>query len=219
MKARLLSYTPSKTILGDTHISAEEVLPHLSYTFAVEGISRACSHQLIRHRLASYSQQSQRYVPVKDLVSQTVVPPSVTGKNFENFVGFIGQSSRVYESLVESSVPREDARFVLPNAVETNLLLTMDGGALFHFFGLRCCSRAQWEVRLLADMMLKEARLTTVWRYVNTYPTAVNLIAAGQVDLHPLITHRYPFAQLPEAIEFATAGHPGAIKTMVDFPG
>ena len=158
MKAKLLSYTPSKTILEATQVYVEEVLPHLSYTFAVEGISRACSHQLIRHRLASYSQQSQRYVPVKDLVSQTVVPPSVTGKNFENFVGFIGQSSRVYESLVESSVPREDARFVLPNAVETNLLLTMDGGALFHFFGLRCCSRAQWEVRLLADMMLKEAR-------------------------------------------------------------
>jgi threonine dehydrogenase-like Zn-dependent dehydrogenase len=70
----------------------------------------------------------------------------------------------------------------------------------------------------LIALMLKEARLTTVWRYVNTYPTALNLIAAGQVDLHPLITHRYPFSQLPEAMEFAREAHPGTIKVIVEFP-
>jgi len=70
----------------------------------------------------------------------------------------------------------------------------------------------------LIALMLKEARLTTVWRYVNTYPTALNLIAAGQVDLHPLITHRYPFSKLPEAMEFAREAHPGTIKVIVEFP-
>ena len=69
----------------------------------------------------------------------------------------------------------------------------------------------------LITVMLKEARLTTVWRYVNTYSTALNLLATGQVDLHPLITHRFPFSQLPEAMELAREGHPGTIKVMVDF--
>ena len=158
MKTQLLSYTHSNTIIDATGISPEKILPHLSYTFAIEKISRACSHQLIRHRIASYSQQSQRYVSVKELGEQVVVPPSITGLSLEVYAGFIGQCSDVYENLVESNVPLEDARFVLPNATETNLLVTMDGRALFHFFGLRCCSRAQWEIRLLADMMLKEVR-------------------------------------------------------------
>jgi len=101
MKTQLLSYTHSNTIIDATGISPEKILPHLSYTFAIEKISRACSHQLIRHRIASYSQQSQRYVSVKELGKQVVVPPSITGLSLEEYDGFIGQCSDVYARAVQ----------------------------------------------------------------------------------------------------------------------
>lgn len=139
-------------------LSLEELLPHLSFTYSIEGISRACSHQLVRHRLASYSQQSQRYVPMRRLDESVVKPKSIKGGASEIFNNLIGKADKVYEKLVERGVPREDARFVLPNATETHLLMTMTGDSLFHFFGLRCCNRAQWEIRTLADQMLEKAR-------------------------------------------------------------
>jgi len=139
-------------------LSFEELLPHLSFTYSIEGISRACSHQLVRHRLASYSQQSQRYVPMRRLDESVVKPKSIKGGASEIFNNLIGKADKVYEKLVERGVPREDARFVLPNATETHLLMTMTGDSLFHFFGLRCCNRAQWEIRTLADQMLEKAR-------------------------------------------------------------
>lgn len=139
-------------------LSFEELLPHLSFTYSIEGISRACSHQLVRHRLASYSQQSQRYVPMRRLDESVVKPKSIKGGASEIFNNLIGKADKVYEKLIERGVPREDARFVLPNATETHLLMTMTGDSLFHFFGLRCCNRAQWEIRTLADQMLEKAR-------------------------------------------------------------
>ena len=160
MRAELLSWTPQKVLreaLGE-ELSDEELLPHLAFTFAVEGVSRACSHQLVRHRAASFSQQSQRYVPVRRLAERVVTPASVEGAGLDVFRSLVGASGEAYLRLVERGVPREDARFVLPNAVGTDLLVTMDGGSLLHFFGLRCCSRAQWEIHDLADLMLAEAR-------------------------------------------------------------
>ncbi len=155
MKVKLLSYIPKKAIQGST-LKWETLLPHLSYTFAIEKISRACSHQLVRHRVASFSQQSQRYITVKRLKEKVVIPFSI-GED-KNFQEFINASTDTYEKLVKQGVPKEDARFVLPNATETSLLLTMDGKSLVHFFGLRCCNRAQWEIRSLADNMLKKVR-------------------------------------------------------------
>jgi len=157
VKARLLAHTPYEDIkdrlpeLGWRHL-----LPHLAYTFAVEKISRACSHQLVRHRVASFSQQSQRYITVKRLSERVVTPPTVDDS--ERFHELVEKANQVYLELVKSGVPKEDARFVLPNATETSLLMTMDGSALFHFFGLRCCNRAQWEIRRLADAMLAQCR-------------------------------------------------------------
>jgi thymidylate synthase (FAD) len=161
MKVKLLSYQPLKDVLSRlpaAKLSEKELLGHLSFTFALEGISRACSHQLVRHRVASFSQQSQRYIQVRRLKMHVVAPPSVTAKSPEIFDSLIGQASNAYQALVDAGIPREDARFVLPNATETNLLVTMDGRSLMHFFGLRCCIRAQWEVKELSDEMLRQVR-------------------------------------------------------------
>jgi len=161
MKVKLLSYQPSKDIISclpAAKLSEKELLGHLSYTFALEGISRACSHQLVRHRVASFSQQSQRYIQVRRLKTHVVTPQSVTVKAPEIFDSLIGQASNAYQALVDAGIPSEDARFVLPNATETNLFVTMDGRSLMHFFGLRCCIRAQWEVKELSDEMLRQVR-------------------------------------------------------------
>jgi thymidylate synthase (FAD) len=161
LKIELLSHTPVdkvREVLKEGGTSDSELLPHISFTFAVEDISRACSHQLVRHRMASFSQQSQRYTPIRRLKERVIVPPSIEEKTRILFNEHIDSASKTYETMVREGVPREDARFVLPNATETHLLITMDGSSLFHFFGLRCCTRAQWEIKTLADRMLVELR-------------------------------------------------------------
>ena len=157
MKAELLTYTPLKEIEKEfPSLDWTDLLPHLNYTFAIEKISRACTHQLVRHRIASFSQQSQRYITVKRLDERIVTPESI-GDN-KDFEKLIHQASLAYHKLVEMEIPREDARFVLPNAVESSLLMTMEGRSLMHFLGLRTCNRAQWEIRKLGDMMLEQLR-------------------------------------------------------------
>lgn len=135
------------------------VLEHVSLTFGVEGISRACSHQLVRHRLASYSQQSQRYVKA-DKRFEAVVPGTIASRPElkERYGEMLAEIHRFYGEMLEAGVPAEDARFILPNAVETKIVVTMNGRELRHFFALRCCRRAQWEIRALAKEMLRLAR-------------------------------------------------------------
>ncbi len=158
MKAELLTYTPLDEVKAAfLELDWRTLLPHLSYTFAIEKVSRACSHQLVRHRIASFSQQSQRYITVKQLDEKVVVPPSVED-SIDDYNMAIVVASEGYQRLVKNGIPREDARFLLPNAVETSMLMTMDGKSLMHFLGLRNCNRAQWEVRALADMMLGQLR-------------------------------------------------------------
>ena len=159
MKAELLTYTPLKTLKEEfPGLGWRELLSHLSYTIAIEKVSRACSHQLVRHRIASFSQQSQRYITVKRLDEKIVVPSSVDESNIGDYIGGIHGASESYQRLVDNGVPREDARFLLPNAVETSILVTMDGKSLVHLLGLRTCNRAQWEIRTLADMILDQLR-------------------------------------------------------------
>lgn len=159
MRAELLTYTPLKDLKeAFPGLGWKDLLAHLSYTIAVEKISRACSHQMVRHRIASFSQQSQRYITVKRLGEKIVVPPSVGESNMDDYICAIDAASESYERLVANGVPREDARFLLPNATESSLLITMDGRSLMHFLGLRTCNRAQWEIRALADMMLEQLR-------------------------------------------------------------
>ncbi|PLY00238.1 MAG: thymidylate synthase (FAD) [Desulfuromonas sp.] len=157
-----------RKILELGHLS---VLEHASFTFGVEGISRACSHQLVRHRLASYSQQSQRYVSFDDTFD-AVTPPSIAGKPelAGKYAALIEQLHQSYVELVEAGVPAEDARFVLPNAAATKIVITMNGRELKHFFHLRCCRRAQWEIQIMARQMLKLARQTAPLLFASAGP-------------------------------------------------
>jgi thymidylate synthase (FAD) len=141
------------------HMSA---LEHASFTFAIDGISRACSHQLVRHRVASYSQQSQRYVRFGP-DGGFVVPPHIESSPEARAVFYeaMDNARRSYDRLVELGQAEgrtnesvfEDARFVLPNAAETKIVVTMNARELRHFFSLRCCRRAQWEINRLAWTM------------------------------------------------------------------
>lgn len=141
-----------KTIITSGHTSA---LEHASYTFAIDGVSRALTHQLVRHRLASYNQQSQRYVTYAEEPT-FVTPPSVAGDPAvaEAFTAATRAAFDAYRALVDAGVSAEDARYLLPNAMETKIVVTMNIRELLHFFELRCCKRAQWEIRDLALSML-----------------------------------------------------------------
>ncbi|NIO17730.1 MAG: FAD-dependent thymidylate synthase [Deltaproteobacteria bacterium] len=144
-----------RKIISLGHLS---VLEHVSFTFGVEGISRATSHQLVRHRIASYSQQSQRYVEFDNI--EIVIPPSIQsdGEALASFREKITGIESLYRMLIEKGIPPEDARYILPNAAITRIIITMNARELNHFFQLRCCRRAQWEIRNMAKEMLKKGR-------------------------------------------------------------
>ena len=131
------------------------VFEHISFTFGVEGVSRALTHQLVRHRLASYSQKSQRYVKQGDsfpfIVPQTISEHPEAQKIFSEAMANIASA---YTKLSQLGIPAEDARYVLPNSCETKIIITMNARELLHFFSLRSCLRAQWEIRALSDKML-----------------------------------------------------------------
>ncbi|HHQ45216.1 MAG TPA: FAD-dependent thymidylate synthase [Candidatus Altiarchaeales archaeon] len=129
---------------------------HAVATFDVSGVSRALTHQLVRHRLASYSQQSQRYVDEQGF--SYVIPPKVEGRAKEVFEEAMEAARKSYEKLKELGVPKEDARFVLPNACETRIRVTMNFRELRHFIKLRGEAGAQWEIRELAQIMLKQLK-------------------------------------------------------------
>ncbi|MBR6029825.1 MAG: FAD-dependent thymidylate synthase [Clostridia bacterium] len=137
----------------------ESVLEHASFTFAVEGVSRVLLAQLTRHRLASFSVQSQRYVSYEKGFGY-IVPPAIQELGEEMADKYRQQMDQLHEWYCEwqellgkGEHSNEDARFVLPGACETRLLVTMNARELRHFFSLRMCSRAQWEIRALAKEM------------------------------------------------------------------
>ncbi len=134
----------------------ESIIEHASATFEISGISRACSHQLVRHRLASYSQESQRYV---DMSEPVLVVPDAIEEDEESratWAEFQAYVKDTYRKLRARGVRKEDARFVLPNAVETRIIVTMNFRELRHFFRLRISPEAQWEIRRMAIEMLKQ---------------------------------------------------------------
>lgn len=152
----------------------ESPIEHISFTFGIEGISRTCSHQIVRHRLASYSQQSQRYVDLQNSFNY-IIPEAI--KNNEKARTLYEESMKndmdVYKKITESLIEEytkgvtdkneirnltkkalEDSRFALPNACETKIIVTMNARTLLNFFKERCCNRAQWEIRDVATQML-----------------------------------------------------------------
>lgn len=158
------------TIMGSGHFST---LEHASYTFAIDGVSRAMTHQLVRHRLASYNQQSQRYVTFAD-EPEFVVPDTVEAAGAgEAFKQAVDDAFKAYRALVDAGVPAEDARYLLPNACETKIVVTMNIRELMHFFSLRCCNRAQWEIRAVACRMLELVRPTAPFIFRTAGPGCV----------------------------------------------
>ena len=169
-----------KMLMGFSHMSP---LEHISFSFAIEGVSRTLTHQLVRHRLASYSQQSQRYVSESEF--DFVVPPAIENDKealdaFNESMSMIQKSyEKIRDILTKNKtqdlvknegldkdaarkkaikLANEDARFVLPGACETKIIVTMNARELLHFFGERTCNRAQWEIREMATQMLKQVK-------------------------------------------------------------
>ena len=138
-------------IVGMGHYS---VIEHAVFTFSVEGVSRALTHQLVRHRIASFSQQSQRYVPIRE---PTFVTPNTIRSDPEALKVYEETMKVIWEaySKLEKTIPAEDARYLLPNGCTTNITVTMNARELLHFFSLRCCERAQWEIREMSEKMLE----------------------------------------------------------------
>ncbi|WP_027626545.1 FAD-dependent thymidylate synthase [Clostridium lundense] len=168
----------------------ESPIEHVSFTFAVEGVSRSLTHQLVRHRIASYSQQSQRYVKLDQF--EYIIPPEIEksqeAKNI--YIEAMENSQKAYNSIVsmlqekylsegmnKSSSEKkaiEDARYVFPNACETKVVFTMNARSLMNFFRHRCCNRAQWEIRQLANEMLKEVKEVAPIIFKYSGPSCIN---------------------------------------------
>ena len=150
-----------ESVLSSGHLS---VLEHASFTFFVEGVSRSLLAQLTRHRIASFSVQSQRYVSMERGFDY-IIPPAILALGEDAAAEYRRQMETCaewyrtwQEKLGGGPAANEDARFVLPNACETRVTLTMNCRELMHFFALRTCRRAQWEIRLMAEKMLSECK-------------------------------------------------------------
>lgn len=161
----LLSVLEHVMKLGHTSI-----VEHASFSFAISDVSRSLTHQLVRHRIASYAQQSQRYVNLKE--SNYVIPPKIK-KNTNMKKAYEQTMEKIWEQynkLIEIGIPAEDSRYVLPNATCTNIIVTMNARSLLNFFELRCCLHAQWEIRSLANKMLKEVKKIAPTIFKNAGP-------------------------------------------------
>lgn len=151
-------------LLSMGHLSAFE---HASFTFGIEGVSRALLAQITRHRIASFSVKSQRYVSATYEDGKTfnyIIPPAIEELGEEAVKKYNEQMATIQEWYTDWQVAlgnkgessNEDARFILPNASETKMVITMNARELLHFFNLRCCNRAQWEIREVAWQMLQQ---------------------------------------------------------------
>ena len=143
-----------RTALASGH---ESVLEHASFTFEIDGVSRVLLAQLTRHRIASFSVVSQRYCRIHD--ADIICPETVKERCWEdNFKRVAKEAVGLYQLMADDNVPYEDARYILPQGITCSLVMTMNARELRHFFSLRCCGKAQWETRNLADEMLKHCK-------------------------------------------------------------
>lgn len=148
-------------VVGSGHYS---VIEHIQVTFAISNVSRACTHQLVRHRHMSFSQKSQRYVKEKGQFD-FLIPPTIE-KNEElkkKFIDFMGEISKKYTEFVEAGIPAEDARAVLPNACSTSIVASLNLRELIHIANLRLCTRAQYEIRMMVKAMCDELVKVEPW--------------------------------------------------------
>lgn len=152
----------------------ESVLEHMSATFRVEGVSRVLLAQLTRHRIASYSVESERYCDVNG--NQIVIPNSIRKDQelYGMFLNLIYETQLFYQEAERHGIPKEDARYGTLQGISTTLLVTMNARELRHFFSLRCCNRAQWEIRELADRMLAICKNKCPAIFADAGPGCVN---------------------------------------------
>lgn len=157
-------------IIESGHTSTIE---HASFTFGIEGISRVCSHQLVRHRIASYSQQSQRYVDLSKEELGYIEPLEIARdkEKSDKFKEIMEMLEGNYRNLIEKGVKPEDARYILPNACQTKIVVTMNARSLLNFFQERTCQRAQWEIRNMANEMLEKVKQVAPKIFKNAGPT------------------------------------------------
>ena len=177
----------------------ESPIEHVTFTFGIEGISRSTSLQLVRHRIASYSQKSQRYV--KEDQFDYVIPHTIVGMGAEDrFRKLMGYIQNEYNSIrndiiteLEANgvdkksaekIANEDARYVLPNACQTSLVVTMNARSLFNFFKLRCCNRAQWEIREVANEMYRICYMVapTLFKYAGPSCVTTGRCSEGKMS-------------------------------------
>ena len=148
-------------VISSGHYSTIE---HIQVSFAISNVSRACTHQLVRHRHMSFSQKSQRYVKEKGQFDY-IIPPTIE-KNpelKEKFDNCMGEISKVYLEFTEAGIPAEDARFVLPNATSSSMVASLNLRELIHLANLRLCTRAQYEIRMLVKGMCDEIIKEEPW--------------------------------------------------------
>lgn len=148
-------------VISSGHYSTIE---HIQVSFAISNVSRACTHQLVRHRHMSFSQKSQRYVKEKGQFDY-LIPPTIEKdpELKEKFVNFMGEISDKYQEFVEAGIPAEDARALLPNATATSMVASLNLREMIHLANLRLCTRAQYEIRTLVKMMCEELGAAEPW--------------------------------------------------------
>ncbi len=201
----------------------ESPIEHVTFTFGVEGVSRTLTHQLVRHRIASYSQQSQRYVRLNQF--EYILPPNIgnNSKAKELFIKAMEEDQKYYDEIsailykdhynkyisdgLDDKVARqkaekeaiEDARYIFPNACETKIVFTMNTRTLLNFFSLRCCNRAQWEIRGLAIQMLKEVNKPYPILFKNAGPGCVRgACPEGSMTCGKIVEVREKFKNIRE---------------------
>jgi len=148
-------------VISSGHFSTIE---HIQVSFAISNVSRACTHQLVRHRHMSFSQKSQRYVKEKGQF-EYIIPPTIekNPKLKEKFENFMGEISKMYCEFTEAGIPAEDARFVLPNAAASSMVASLNLREMIHLANIRLCTRAQYEIRILVKMMCDELIKKEPW--------------------------------------------------------
>ncbi len=150
-----------RNVVASGHHSTIE---HIQVSFAISNVSRACTHQLVRHRLMSFSQKSQRYVQEKGQFDY-IIPPTIdrNPELKEKFISFMGEISNKYQEFVDAGIPAEDARFVLPNAASSSLVASLNLRELIHLANLRLCTRAQYEIRCMVKDMCEALSKEEPW--------------------------------------------------------
>jgi len=186
-----------KQVIDSGHTST---LEHASFTFAIDGVSRVTEIHLIRHRIASFSIQSGRYVKRGDAAYR--IPPKIKAlkdkKLYEKYLKHLDNSQELYNELTEAGIPAEDARFCQPQSVQVKIVMSMNARELLHFFSLRTCTRAQWEIQEIGKQMLALVRKVAPTIFENAGPPCISQKLCDQGKLSCGIWKNIKGARLKE---------------------